>query len=141
MDAMTETQSTTVSVNTEQPTDVFFISTTRQLLERGQNATRSLMDLNVEVISFLNQRVSRNSEAVGHVMQCRNLPELLDAETAWVRQAFDDYAGEASRLMAFNARLIGCAAPIREDGESTRAAARPSGKPRQAIAAGVMESA
>lgn len=140
MDAMTDTQSSAAASEIKKTFDVFLAGATRQFLERGEDTAQNFMDLNAELVRFVSHRANRNSEAVGRIMQCRSLPELLDAESAWARQILDDYSGAVSRLMDFNARLIGCPTPSREDGEAKGPAMRPA-RPRQPMPAGVTESA
>ena len=106
MDVIPESQTGMLPLDAGKLLDTFFAGTTQQLLERGQNTARSLMDLNTEIVGFINQRATRNREALARIMQCKDLPDLMGAETAWVQSAFDDYAREAGRLMEYNARLI-----------------------------------
>ena len=88
------------------PMDQVNLDTVRQFWERSETFAKALTDWNTEVTHFVTKRVSRDGEALGRVTQCRSLPEVFEVEAQWLRGTFDDYFGEARRLMEFNSRII-----------------------------------
>ena len=88
------------------PMDQVNLDTVRQFWERSETFAKALTDWNTEVTHFVTKRVSRDGEALGRVTQCRSLPEVFEVEAQWLRGTFDDYFGEARRLMEVNSRII-----------------------------------
>ena len=88
------------------PMDQVNLDTIRQSWERSETFAKALTDWNTEVTHFVTKRVSRDGEALGRVTQCRSLPEVFEVEAQWLRGTFDDYFGEARRLMEVNSRII-----------------------------------
>jgi hypothetical protein len=88
------------------PMDQVDSASARQFWERSETFAKALADWNTEITHFAAKRISRSSEAVGRVTQCRSLPEVFEVEAQWLRGTFDDYFGEARRLMEVNSRII-----------------------------------
>ena len=88
------------------PMDQINLDAVRQFWERSETFAKALTDWNTEVTHFVTKRVSRDGEALGRVTQCRSLPEVFEVEAQWLRGTFDDYFGEARRLMEVNSRII-----------------------------------
>jgi hypothetical protein len=82
------------------------LDSARQFWERSETFAKALADWNTEITHFVTKRISRSGEAVSRVTQCRSLPEVFEVEAQWLRGTFDDYSGEARRLMEVNSRLI-----------------------------------
>jgi Phasin protein len=80
---------------------------TRKLCEHGQSVAKTISEWNAEVSDFLSHRAARNSEAMGRMAKCQNLPEIFTIQTQWVREASDDYLNEMSKLMEVNSRIMG----------------------------------
>jgi hypothetical protein len=88
------------------PMNQVSLDSARQFWERSETFGKALADWNTEITHFVTKRISRSGEAVGRVTQCRSLPEIFEVETQWLHGAFDDYFGEARRLMEVNSRII-----------------------------------
>jgi hypothetical protein len=88
------------------PMDQVNLDSVRQFWERSETFAKALADWNTEITHFVTKRISRSGEAVSRVTQCRSLPEVFEVEAQWLRGTFDDYSGEARRLMEVNSRLI-----------------------------------
>lgn len=88
------------------PMDQVNLDSAHQFWERSETFAKALAEWNTEITHFLTKRISRSGEAVGRVTQCRSLPEVFEVEAQWLRGAFDDYFGEARRLMEVNSRII-----------------------------------
>jgi hypothetical protein len=88
------------------PMDQVDSASARQFWERSETFAKALADWNTEITHFVTKRVSRDGEALGRVTQCRSLPEVFEVEAQWLRGTFDDYFGEARRLMEVNSRII-----------------------------------
>jgi hypothetical protein len=101
------------------------LDSARQFWERSETFGKALADWNTEITHFVTKRISRSGEAVGRVTQCRSLPEVFEVEAQWLRGTFDDYFGEARRLMEVNSRIISSfvepTAPVGTPGSSTKA--------------------
>jgi hypothetical protein len=80
---------------------------TRKLCEHGQSVAKTISEWNAEVSDFLSHRAARNSEAMGRMAKCQNLPEIFTIQTQWVQEATDDYLKEMSKLMVVNSRIMG----------------------------------
>ena len=80
---------------------------TRKLCEHGQSVAKTISEWNAEVSDFLSHRAARNSEAMGRMAKCQNLPEIFTIQTQWVQEATDDYLKEMSKLMEVNSRIMG----------------------------------
>ena len=103
------------------PMDQVNLDTVRQFWERSETFAKALTDWNTEVTHFVTKRVSRDGEALGRVTQCRSLPEVFEVEAQWLRGTFDDYFGEARRLMEVNSRIISSfVEPTRAPASSTK---------------------
>jgi hypothetical protein len=88
------------------PMDQVNLDSARQFWERSETFGKALADWNTEITHFVTKRISRSGEAVGRMTQCRSLPEVFEVEAQWLRGTFDDYFGEARRLMEVNSRII-----------------------------------
>ena len=132
MDTKPELQAGMLPWNTGTLAHTFFGETTQDFFERGQSAARNLMDLNAELVGFMNQRATRNRDALVRLVQCRDLPDVMNAESSWLQLAFDDYARETSRLLQYNARLVTCMIPAARDSGT---AAPPAASPDRPAAA------
>jgi Phasin protein len=88
------------------PMDQVNLDSARQFWERSETFAKALADWNTEITHFVTKRISRSGEAVSRVTQCRSLPEVFEVEAQWLRGTFDDYSGEARRLMEVNSRII-----------------------------------
>lgn len=88
------------------PMDQVNLASAHQFWERTETFAKALADWNTEITHFATKRISRSGEAVGRITQCRTVPEVLEVEAQWLRGAFDDYFGEARRLMDVNSRII-----------------------------------
>jgi hypothetical protein len=88
------------------PMDQINLDSANQFWQRSEVFAKALADWNTEFTHFVTKRISRSGEAVGRVTQCRSLPEVFEVEAQWLRGAFDDYFGEARRLMEVNSRLV-----------------------------------
>jgi hypothetical protein len=88
------------------PMDQFSFDSAYRFWERSETFAKALADWNTEITHFVTKRISRSGEAVSRVTQCRSLPEVFEVEAQWLRGTFDDYFGEARRLMEVNSRLI-----------------------------------
>jgi hypothetical protein len=80
---------------------------TRRLCEQGQSVAKTISEWNTEVNHFLSHRAARNSDAMGRMAKCHNLPEIFTIQTQWVQEATDDYLKEMSKLMEVNSRMMG----------------------------------
>jgi hypothetical protein len=92
--------------STAWPMDQFSFDSAHRFWERSETFAKALADWNTEITHFVTKRISRSGEAVSRVTQCRSLPEVFEVEAQWLRGTFDDYSGEARRLMEVNSRLI-----------------------------------
>jgi hypothetical protein len=81
--------------------------TTRRLCEHGQSVAKTFGEWNAEVSHFLSHRVAKNSETMGRMAKCQNLPEIFAVQTRWMQEATDDYLNETSKLMEVNSRIMG----------------------------------
>lgn len=79
-----------------------------QFWGRTQSIGSVLIDLNAEAMRFMGHRINQNSEALGRIVQCRSLHEIVDAELQWFRGAFDDYSGYGKKIAEFNGNVVGC---------------------------------
>jgi Phasin protein len=79
---------------------------TRRLCEQGQSVAKTIGEWNTEVSHFLSHRVARNSEVLGRMTKCQNVPEVFAVQSEWVRDVADDYLREMSKLMEINSRLM-----------------------------------
>lgn len=89
------------------PMDQLGLDAARQFWDRSQAIAAALAGWNSEVSSFVGQRISRDGETIGQMVQCQSLRDALDIEMQWFRKAVDDYGTETSRLMELNAKLVG----------------------------------
>ena len=88
------------------PMDQVNVASAHQFWERTETFAKALTEWNAEITHFVTKRISRSSEAVGRITQCRTVPEALEVEAQWLRGAFDDYFSEARKLMEANSRII-----------------------------------
>jgi hypothetical protein len=79
---------------------------TRRVCEQGQTVTQTMSEWNSEVSHFVSRRVARNSETIGRMTKCQNLPQVFAIQTQWVQDAADDYLKELSKLMEVNSKLV-----------------------------------
>ena len=80
---------------------------TRRLCEHGQSVANTISEWNTEVSHFLSHRAARNSETMGRMSKCQNLPEIFSIQTQWAQEATDDYLKGMSKLMEVNRRIMG----------------------------------
>jgi hypothetical protein len=80
---------------------------TRKLCEHGQSVAKTISEWNAEVSDFLSHRAARNSEAMGRMAKCQNLPEIFTIQTQWVQETTDDYMKQMNKLMDINSRIMG----------------------------------
>src|SRR4051794_4538545 len=73
--------------------------------KRSETFAKALSDWNTEITHFVAERISRGSDAMGRATRCQSLPEIFEVEAQWLRGTFDDYFGEARRLMEVNSRI------------------------------------
>jgi hypothetical protein len=52
-----------------------------------------------EAIRFAGQRLQAQGEFLASLKTCRTVPEVLEAQSAFVRTAVDDYGAETSKIM------------------------------------------
>ncbi len=69
-----------------------------------QNAWRKLcFDLPLTVLSegfrFASQRLQAQGEFVASLRTCRTVPEVMEAQSQFVRAAVDEYGTETSKIM------------------------------------------
>ena len=100
---MGETQQT----KTHDPASMDQVSAAfRQVWDQGESIVRSLTQWNNEISRFVGERMSHNALAFHRIAGCYRMPEIIDAETQWMREAFDDYAQESRHLMEANRKLL-----------------------------------
>jgi hypothetical protein len=80
---------------------------TRKLCEHGQSVAKMISEWNAEVSDFLSHRAARNSEAMGRMAKCQNVPEIFTIQTQWVQETADDYMKQMNKLMEINSRIMG----------------------------------
>jgi hypothetical protein len=80
---------------------------TRRLCEHGESVANTISEWNTEVNHFLSHRAAQNSETMGRMAKCQNLPEIFAVQTRWMQEAADDYLKEMSKLMEVNSRMMG----------------------------------
>ena len=88
------------------PMDQGNLDPAREFWQRTETLAKALTEWNTEITHFVTKRISRGSEAVGRITQCRTVPEALEVEAQWLRGAFDDYFSEVRKLMEANRRII-----------------------------------
>lgn len=80
---------------------------TRRFCEQGRSVASTVTELSAEVSQFLSNRVSRNSETIGRMTTCQNLPEVFTIQAQWLQDATDDYLKEMRKLMEVNSKIMG----------------------------------
>ena len=80
---------------------------TRKLCEHGQSVANTISEWNAEASQFLTHRAARNSETMGRMAKCQNLPEIFTIQTQWVQETTDDYMKQRNKLMEINSRIMG----------------------------------
>jgi hypothetical protein len=80
---------------------------TRRFCEQGQSIARSITEWNGEISQFVSNRIARNSETIGRMTKCTNLPEAFAIQSRWIQDAADDYIKQMNRVMELNNRIMG----------------------------------
>ena len=110
------------------PTHQIGLDAARQFWDRSQAIATALVGWNSEVSSFVGQRISRDGETIGQMMQCQSWSDALDIEMQWLRKVVDDYGTETNRLMELNTKLIGDMVPWLGQVEAGHTSAKPPTK-------------
>jgi len=61
--------------------------------------------INAEVMSFMNNSLSRDIELTQAMAKCENWSGVVDVQQEWARQATQEYFAEATRLVQLAAKL------------------------------------
>jgi hypothetical protein len=110
------------------PTQQIGLDAARQFWDRSQAIATALVAWNSEVSSFVGQRISRDGETIGQMVQCQSWSEALDIEMQWLRNAADDYGAETSKLLELNTKLVGNMVPWFGHDEAHQSSAKPPTK-------------
>ena len=57
-----------------------------------------------EMLNFMSHRLSKASEAVRELGQCRSWEEASGVHSKWLQDTFTDYSAEATKVMAINVK-------------------------------------
>ena len=67
--------------------------------------TNGATTMNTELMSFMNNRLSRDIEFTQAMSKCENWAGVVDVQQKWARQATEEYFTEASRLVQLAVKL------------------------------------
>ena len=70
-----------------------------------QACTDGATALNAEMMSFMNNRLSRDIEFTQAMSKCENWAGIVNVQQTWARQATEEYFAEANKLVQLAARL------------------------------------
>ena len=60
-------------------------------------------------IDFVSHRLSKDSEAVRELGQCRSWKDASGVNSKWLHDTFNDYSTEATKVMAINVKAADAA--------------------------------
>ena len=66
-----------------------------------------------ERLDFMSHRLSKDSDAVRQLGQCRSWEDASGVHSKWLHETVNDYAAEATKVMAINVKQVGDAAQDR----------------------------
>ena len=72
----------------------------------GAAMLEGLTKAQTEISDFITQRIRQDVETQAEMLRCRTLDDVRDLQTRFFKTAFDQYAGEASKLMKIGTDMM-----------------------------------
>lgn len=87
--------------------------------ETGSAYLRGVVSLNREIVEFVNKRLEHDAELSRELGRCRDWKEAAELQQNWFREASEEYAASARKLMELTTRIVNDTwAPLRQKGDS-----------------------
>lgn len=81
----------------------------QEAIEAVESTSQALMDVlsraRIELSDFVSERIRADLEAQQALLRCRSFDEVREVQVAFFRAAFDQYGGEAARLVRLGSEV------------------------------------
>ena len=74
--------------------------------EAGSAYLRGVVSLNREITNFINKRLEHDAELSRALGQCKDWQEAAELQQGWFREASEEYAANARKLMEMTTQLM-----------------------------------
>ena len=74
--------------------------------EAGSAYLRGVVTLNQEITNFINKRLEHDAELSRALGKCKDWKEAAELQQNWFREASEEYAASAQKLMELTTRIM-----------------------------------